>query len=242
MDNESPIKALLVVVLVAVICSALVSSTTVLLRPIQAGNQWLERGEIILQLTGLVEDSESLTDERMRRMFPLLDVRRVELASGDFVPGVTTADEETHVTVYLVWQDQKLDRIILPVSGEGMWSTIRGFIALESDLNTIAAVNFYEHAETPGLGDKIAHPGWLARWQGRRIYDETGVLRFAVADSVVDPVSEAAKYEVDALTGATVTADAVTALIHQWFGPSGYRPFLENLAEDPLAISSAGGF
>jgi len=245
-NNDSPVKALLVVVLVAGLSSALVSSTVVLLRPVQKANQWVESGQTILQLAALAEDPKAMTDVEMLELFQAVDVRNVDIASGEFVAGTITTGQEGRVTVYLVWQDQKFDRIILPVSGEGMWSTIHGYIALESDLNTIADVDFYEQNETPGLGDQITRPDWLARWKGRRIYDETGTLRFAVSGGTVDSASEAALYEVDALTGATVTADAVTALIHYWFGPSGYRPFLGHVnellhADELIDLSASGG-
>jgi Na+-transporting NADH:ubiquinone oxidoreductase subunit C len=130
---------------------------------------------------------------------------------------------------YLVWRNNEFERIILPIRGNGMWSTLYGYIALESDLNTIAEATFYEQNETPGMGDQITRPDWLARWRGRRIYDERGEIHFAVAVGKVDPGSLSAAFEVDALTGATVTTDAVTELIHYWFGPHGYQPFLANL-------------
>ena len=122
--------------------------------------------------------------------------------------------------------------------GNGMWSTLYGYIALESDLNTIADAVFYEQNETPGLGDQITRPDWLAQWKGRQIYDAQGELRFAVSAGRVEPGSSTAQYEVDALTGATVTADAVTALVHYWLGPHGYQPFLSQLREQPPVQNS----
>ena len=108
-----------------------------------------------------------------------------------------------------------------------------GYIALDADFNTIADVVFYEQNETPGLGDQVTRPDWRAQWQGRRIYDERGEMRFAVSAGRVSSDSPAAAFEVDALTGATVTADAVTGMIHYWFGPHGYQPLLDQLREHP---------
>jgi Na+-transporting NADH:ubiquinone oxidoreductase subunit C len=143
-----------------------------------------------------------------------------------------------YATVYMVLKDDgELDRIILPVHGTGMWSTMYGYVALESDLNTIAAATFYEQNETPGLGDQILRPEWQAQWTGRRIYDEVGDLRFAVNHGKVEPGSSTWLYEVDALTGATVTADAVTAMMRYWFGPHGYHDFLDELREQGVGGS-----
>ena len=110
-----------------------------------------------------------------------------------------------------------------------MWSTVYGFRALEDDCDTIAAVRFYEQTETAGLGDQIQGPDWQALWQGRRLFDSQGNVRFRVAAGKVVAGSAAARHQVDALTGATVTGDAVTRLIEYWFGSNGYAVFLERL-------------
>jgi Na+-transporting NADH:ubiquinone oxidoreductase subunit C len=135
--------------------------------------------------------------------------------------------------IYIVWDGDKPGRFILPIIGQGMWSTLYGYIALENDLNTIGAATFYEQAETAGLGDQITRPDWQAKWQGRKVYGSNGEVRFRVAAGVVEPGSRAESYEVDALTGASVTANAVTRLIAYWFGPHGYATFLGQLRENP---------
>ena len=109
--------------------------------------------------------------------------------------------------------------MILPVYGQGMWSTLYGFIALDSDLNTIAGITFYEQAETAGIGDQIlrAPTGRRAGW-GKKLYDPEGTLRFRVSNQTVDPQSFEAGYHVDAISGATVTTDAVSNLVTYWLG------------------------
>jgi Na+-transporting NADH:ubiquinone oxidoreductase subunit C len=258
MNNDSPIKAFLVVLVVAVVCSSLVSTAVVILRPIQLNNQLLDRSRNIMQLTGLLSEGDEPGDEEMLALYKSLDTRIVDIALGVFDSTINTdtfdkrraaSNPELSVAVpseydqanlgrrsrfapvYLVWRDDEFERIILPIRGAAMWSTLYGFLALEADLNTIAAATFYEHAETPGLGDQITRPDWLSQWEGRQIYDAQGELRFAVGAGQIQPDSPAAQYEVDALTGATVTADAVTALVHYWLGPHGYQPLLNQLRE-----------
>ena len=260
MNNDSPIKAFLVVLVVAVVCSSLVSAAVVILRPIQLNNQLLDRSRNIMHLTGLLTEGAEPGDEEMLALYKSLDTRIVDIDTGSFDSTVNadTFDKRRAASnpelsvlvppeydqanlkrrsrfapVYLVWQEDELDRIILPIRGAAMWSTLYGYLALEADLNTVAAATFYEHAETPGLGDQITRPDWLAQWKGRQIYDAQGELRFAVSAGRVEPGSSKAQYEVDALTGATVTADAVTALVHYWLGPHGYQPLLDQLREQP---------
>jgi len=256
MNNDSPLKALLVVVLTALVCSSLVSAAVVILRPIQLNNQMLDRSRNIMQLTGLLAEGETPDDEEMLALYQSMDIQIADLDAPGFNPQLdpltfnqrkAATDPELsmsipagmdlaslgrrsrYVPVYLVKKDGKLDRVILPIHGTGMWSMIYGYIALDSDLNTIADATFYEQNETPGLGDQIMRPEWQAQWKNRQIYDEVGELRFAVSQGKVEPGSATALHEVDALTGATVTADAVTAMIDYWFGPHGYQKFLEYL-------------
>jgi Na+-transporting NADH:ubiquinone oxidoreductase subunit C len=83
------------------------------------------------------------------------------------------------------------------------------------------------------LGDQIATPHWQAKWVGKRLYDEQGEMLFRVSEGLVKEGAAGAEYQVDALTGATITTDAVTALMRYWFGPNGYGALLERLREQP---------
>lgn len=260
MNNESPLKALLVVFSIALVCSILVSVAAVSLRPIQIRNQLVEKSRNIVALSGLVEAEEDLAADRILAVVTRLDARVIDIDTGefedslnanDFDPraavndadlGTAIPDDEDSANlgrrsryeiVHLVWEGDELLRVILPIVGQGMWSTLYGFIALEADLNTIAAVSFYEQAETAGLGDQITHTSWQARWQGRELFASDGSFRFRVASGPVEDGSREAQHQVDGLTGATVTGMAVTRLVYYWFGPHGYQTFLNNLKSNP---------
>lgn len=260
MNNDSPQKALLVVFLVALVCSILVSVTSVTLKPIQQRNQLVERSKNIIGLTGLIEADAKLSNDEILEAVEQLDIRMLNIATGDFDGSIDPADFDAratvndpelstaiaaaddiaglgrrslYATVYLVWQGEQLSRIILPIVGQGMWSTIYGYIALENDLNTIAAISFYEQTETAGLGDQIQRPDWQAKWQGRKLFGKEGNIRFRVGPGTINPDSPAAAFQVDGLSGATVTGDAVTRMIAYWFGANGYQRFLENMAARP---------
>jgi len=267
MSNASPRKALLVVILTAVVCSSLVSAAVVILRPIQLDNQMLVRGRNIVQLTGQLSADQVTDDEQVLELFKSLDARLVNLDEARFddafdprfydmrravndpelgtaVPAeldlASLGRRSRFAPVYLVWRGSELDRIILPVRGAGMWSMMYGYIALEADLNSVAGMTFYEQNETPGLGDQITHEHWLEQWRGREIFNDQGKPVFRVSDDTVRPGSDAVRYEVDALSGATVTANAVTALIRYWFGEHGYGPFLSWLREHPPTPAEEG--
>jgi Na+-transporting NADH:ubiquinone oxidoreductase subunit C len=261
MVKDTPLRALLTVLVTAVVCSSIVSASVVLLRPVQLNNQLLERSSNIVALTGQLPQGE-ISDENLLTLFKSLDARVVDIdearldsehdaytfdarkAAIDPELSVAIPAEEDRATlgrrsryqtVYLVWKDGAVDRVILPINGAGMWSMLYGYLALEADLNTIAGAIFYEQNETPGLGDQITDRNWQAKWQGKQIYDHSGELLFHVAEGPVTEGSAAAAYQVDALTGATVTANAVTRLVQYWLGPHGYGPLLAQLRENPPA-------
>ncbi|MEJ2401639.1 MAG: Na(+)-translocating NADH-quinone reductase subunit C [Xanthomonadales bacterium] len=260
MRKDSPLRALLTVLVTAVVCSFFVSASVVLLRPIQLNNKLLERSGNVLALTGLLPADGKVGDEKLLDLFKALDARVVNIDAAtldsEFDPYTfdgrkASADPELSVavppdadiaslgrrsqykTIYLVWKDGKVDRVILPIRGAGMWSMIYGYISLESDFSTIAGVKFYEQNETPGLGDQIATPHWQAKWVGKQLYDDQGDMLFRVSEGPVKEGASGAEYQVDALTGATITANAVTALVRYWFGPNGYGPLLQRLREQP---------
>ncbi len=127
------------------------------------------------------------------------------------------------ITIYLVNESDKLKRMILPIYGQGMWSEIYGFIALEADLNGIADITFYQQKETAGIGDKILNPDWQASWKGRKLYDEHHVLQLGSGEV---NTTQSSVHQIDAISGATVTVDSVKNLVRYWFGSHGYAKFL----------------
>ena len=112
----------------------------------------------------------------------------------------------------------------MPIYGYGLWSTLYGFIALEENGNDIYGLQFYDHAETPGLGAEVDNPRWKAQWQGKKLRDEAGNLMIQVAK-----VAKVKEHHIDALAGATLTSDGVDNLVKFWMGKSGFAAFISNL-------------
>ena len=135
----------------------------------------------------------------------------------------------SYAPVYLVHQGGRLATIILPVHGYGLWSTMRGFLALADDGRTITGITFYEHAETPGLGDAIEKPEWLSGFHDKLVFDENNQVRIDVVKGHVDPGSPEARYHVDGIAGATLTSNGVASLLRFWLGDLGFGPYLDRL-------------
>ena len=85
------------------------------------------------------------------------------------------------------------------------------------DLRTVTA-----QVETPGLGARIEEPAWQASFAGKSLRDDSGTLRFAVARG-----HATSEYEVDGITGATRTSNAIQRIVRFWMGPDGYGPLLD---------------
>ncbi|MGP5104732.1 Na(+)-translocating NADH-quinone reductase subunit C [Psychrobacter celer] len=117
--------------------------------------------------------------------------------------------------------------VVLPIQGYGLWGTIYGFLTLESDMNTIKGISFYEHKETPGLGARIEEPEWRAQWSGIQSYDEDG----NVATGVTKAGTPKDNW-VDGISGATLTGRGVSNMIQFWLGEQGYKPYLDKLRQD----------
>ncbi|HEY7885658.1 MAG TPA: Na(+)-translocating NADH-quinone reductase subunit C [Cellvibrionaceae bacterium] len=252
-NNDTIKKTVIVTVLLCFVCSVIVSTAAVLLKPLQVANQELDFKRNILSAAGLLEaggDVEQIFSQRV-------SMRAVDLDSGEYTDEVNPATydqraaakdaalstnltkkediagisrRENYSLVYLVENESgQLSKIILPIKGYGLWSTLYGFIALEADANTVAGLGFYEHGETPGLGGEVDNPRWKANWEGKKVYGDDGSVALTVIKGQVDPSSSRAEHQVDGLSGATLTARGVANLVQFWLGESGFKPFLDKL-------------
>lgn len=138
--------------------------------------------------------------------------------------------EEYYAKVYMVKDSKgKLNVLILPVRGYGLWSTLYGFLALKGDLKTIQGLTFYEQKETPGLGGEVDNPRWKAQWHNKLITTPKGQLDIHVVKGGISSDLEKASHQVDAISGATLTSRGVNNLINFWLGKQGFGLFLKNL-------------
>jgi Na+-transporting NADH:ubiquinone oxidoreductase subunit C len=131
-----------------------------------------------------------------------------------------------YAVVYYVLEGETVAQVVLPLVGKGLWSTMYGFLALDKDVRTIRGITFYEHGETPGLGGEVDNPKWKAQWEGRKAYDENWNPEIHVIKGQTGPPDEN-PYEVDGLSGATLTSRGVSNLVQFWLSDDGFKPFLE---------------
>lgn len=259
MSNDSIKKTFLVAFLLCIVCSVVVSTAAVMLKPLQVANKARDFKINILKAGGLYDQGVS-EGKSVNEMFVAVTIRLVDLDSGRYSDVVdvdqydqrkaakdpalseplSTEEDVANINtqvkyskVYLIKEDNRLKKVILPVRGYGLWSTLYGFISLEADLNTVAGITFYEHAETPGLGGEVDNPNWKAIWNGKKVYEDEigGEVGLTVLKGKVDATTPNAEYKIDGLSGATLTSRGVDNLVKFWMGGMGYAKFLDNLKD-----------
>lgn len=241
--------------LVCVVCGIGVASAAVALADRQAENKKLDQQKQVLSVAGLIGEGEKLTpDEIKKRFADNIKVEVVDLKTGGLAQGIdalsfdqrkaqkdpATSREApannakvlrlpNNALVYKVVKAGKVDTVILPIEGYGLWSTLYGFLAMSDDANTIKGITFYQHGETPGLGGEVDNPKWKALWPGKVLFDAQGKPAIHIVKGGVDPASPDAKHQVDGLAGATLTSNGVDRLLQFWLGEQGFGPYLAKL-------------
>lgn len=245
MPVDSITKTVIVATTLCFVCSMVVSFAAVNLKSIQEVNKAIDKQKNILQVAGVYYEGIDV-----QKTFSSFQPAVVDLNTGKFTdkfdplsfddkkaaqdPLLSTPlkDDPASIgrrtnfaTIYLLKNtDGSLDKVILPIHGYGLWSTLYGFIALEKNCNDIFGLQFYQHAETPGLGAEVDNPKWKAQWNGKKLTDANGDLMIQVAKTKKDE-----NHHIDALAGATLTSNGVDNLVKFWMGETGFKKFLNNL-------------
>lgn len=225
MLNQVNIKALIFAVVVCLIASVGLSVTADVLRPMQERNIELDRKKNILKALKLSEEGKKATaeyyatiaGEKIESLYSDFVKSFVVTPQGDIIKGLTVVDikegeESTKLAVYQHVVNSQVVSTAIPIVGQGLWSTLYGFIALESNLNTVKGLTFYAHGETPGLGAEIAADWFQDNFVGKKILAPDGSLK-PVRVAKGKAKQSNINYEVDGISGATITGSGVTKLL-----------------------------
>lgn len=257
--KETTGRTIKVTLILCLVCSILVSTAVVLLRPMQKRNIQLDIERVILKVAEISKNPYVLSEKQVANLYTKVTAKLVDLKTGKFIETsangsdvdsynqrMATKDPKLSVAltqkqdianikrkpavakVYIVYKGNKIDTIVLPISGYGLWSTMYGFIALESDLNTVRGISFYEQGETPGLGGEVENPKWKSSWKGKEVYNKKGDVALHLV-KIKKPSEK--NYEIDALSGASMTSAGVSNLIKFWMSNEGFKPLLTRLKE-----------
>jgi Na+-transporting NADH:ubiquinone oxidoreductase subunit C len=263
LGNDSLEKTIAIAVALCLVCAVLVSLAAVALKPLQVSNKELDMKTNILDVAGLLEANSDV-----EKVFATqIEAKLVDLDTGEYVEGDANAYDQrkaakdpaqsvaipkekdiAHIRVkaklakvYLVKDGNAIKSIILPINGYGLWSTLYGFLALDADGQTVQSINFYDQAETPGLGGEVVNPKWRALWKGKKVYAESdqpslekglideadkGEPALSLIKGTVDTSKPGSQYQVDGLAGASLTSTGVTNLVRYWMSKEGFATYL----------------
>ena len=219
MNTNSNTYTVIYSIILVVVVAAVLAFAAMFLKPTQDAN--VKKDTINQILTAATINGEDIlgTYQKEIESAILVDI------NGNKVGDLNVADCEVYGTSDLKRQiaaDQKSLPVyifkngitVVPCYGAGLWGPIWGYIGFEGDLETIKAVCFGHKGETPGLGAKIAdEPSFAEAFVGQKV--GKGDILFEVAK----PANRQTKDNgVDAISGATITSQALGNTLNQWFG------------------------
>lgn len=185
------------VIAMAIVSALMLSVLKISLQERQEFNKLLDTRKNVLKTVGALNAGMN-------------DMEIEELYQSKFRKNVVTDTEGREREYYIYGSSDSPEGYVLPVSGKGVWSTINGFIALESDWNTVRGISFYDHGETPGLGGEIEKDFFSERFVGKKIFRDGKLVSVTIAKSKLTKPSE---HAVDGLSGASLTTGAVNRLL-----------------------------
>lgn len=242
--SETAGRTLTIAAILCGVCSVLVSGAVVILKPRQLVNADLDFKKNILMSTGLYTPGADI-NEIFKKVEPVV----VDLETGEIVDVDPATFDESKApadtiptkldkagikkrarqqVVYFVKNEGKVELIVLHLVGKGLWSTMKGFLTLEADTNTVRGFQYYAHGETPGLGGEVDNPAWIGQWKGKKVYDEGFNPAIDVLKSKVPEGAPDAVHKIDGISGSTLTMNGVEGTFQFWLSEMGYGKFLEN--------------
>ena len=207
---------------IAIVCSLLLSLASEGLKDLRNKNIEIDKKKNILTAIGIDVDKFTILD--VDKSFIENDIDTLIISLDGNVADIKLNDinelenkQNGKVSYYYnskevlpLYKAKAKNVIIIPISGKGLWSSLFGYFAIDADnFSTVQGITFYAHGETPGLGAEISKEWFQSNFIGKEIYDEGELLSIRVTK----PGLANGLYEVDGISGATITSNGVTALL-----------------------------
>src|SRR5690606_34048230 len=222
MNRESNAYTLIfAVIMVVVVASALAIAATSL-QPLQAQNIKIEKMQDILSTIEISSTKEN-ADETYKKYITkelALDTNGEVVLEGGEAFAIDLAKEykkdinQQRFPLYVA-EVEGSTYYVIPLYGAGLWNSIWGYISLEEDGNTVKGTVFSHAGETPGLGAEITQDWFQERFVGEKIKDASGKFVCITVQKGYAGGNDKDDNAVDAISGATITGDGVTNMIHE---------------------------
>lgn len=217
--------------IMVVIVSLVLSMTASLLKEPQKRNTELEKKQYILKSIGINVDRNNSERPYSRYIKEDIVVNYLgEVKEGESAFDINLSKEikknikDQSMPLYIAELSDAEKKYIIPVIGKGLWGPIWGFIALNDDFNTVYGSVFDHKKETPGLGAEINTEIFQEQFKNKLIY-ENDYVKFEVKKNAKEGV-----YEVDGISGGTITSNGVTDMIKERF--KRYLPYFKKISPE----------
>lgn len=211
--------------IVCLACSMALAGVKGSLNGIQVKNAEMDRQVNILKALSpsFSPDGEELTEEQRDEYFLNAKVPKewipqyfdeyVTIQSEGLPAEVPSIEAGQAPELYTLRNDKKeIVSVVFYAEGKGLWSTVKSYVGLEPDLETIRGVTFFGHKETPGLGGECSKPWFQKNFQGKKLGEDGDPLPFEV---VKGKAAEGAVDEVDGMSGATITGKGIERFLNK---------------------------
>lgn len=224
--RQSNLYIVVYAAILTTVCGGLLALASEGLKERQQANIELERKEIILSTVMEVPEDANVEELYSKKIKAFVIDAKGNVLEGKLAKDVSVLAEykkpaaERVLPVYEFRNEsdpEKIDYVVLPVFGFGLWNNIWGFLALQSDFNTIQGVVFQHTGETPGLGARIDQQEIQVRYKGKSIYDKDVLVSVTMMKGEGNDYSSDA-HKVDGMSGATLTAKGVNSMLVEYLG------------------------
>lgn len=188
------------------VCSVLLTAASNGLKTFHQTNILLDKQKNILKSVGLIQDGESYSSVEIVSRYNQ-NIKALWVNPSGYIVAEAKRGE-SDLPVYLYLQGETIAAYVLPINTRGLWGRIHGYLAIQSDGETISGFTVYSHSETPGLGGEIEKRWFQKNFVGKKIVDRAGsFVSIAIAKGTVAekiPAEKQINY-VDGISGATLT-------------------------------------
>ena len=245
LDTNSDIYAIIYSAVVVVIVAFLLAGVSSLLSPKQQDNIRLDKKKQILASLNIknVPDAAAEYDNVIKND-PIINIDGNVVKENGGFEVANDAVEDSNLPLYIA-EVNGAKKYIIPMTGNGLWGGIWGYIALNDDCNTIYGVYFSHASETPGLGAEIAGDKFQSRFTKdkdgnavvKKVYDEAGKVALAVEKGKGTAGED---YHIDAVSGATITCSGLQTMLETKLAPY-YNYLKSQVATEPATEKVAEG-
>ncbi len=193
----------------SLVCGMLITGASVSLKGLQQENMAVDRQKNILLAGRIIDSSQALSSEKIKKLFS----KNISQFSVDASGNIHPQPGDSGLTIYIHKKKGTIESYIIPIDSKGLWGKINGYMAIAGDGETIVGFSIYNHSETPGLGGEIEKQWFLQNFAGKKIVNRSGrFVSVSIEKSVSDDTGDLSEVNsVDGISGATLTGKYLTS-------------------------------